>query len=68
MMKLPINYFQAIQRLSLYIVSAQGNETDFLSRFFVPQAGVPEAPVTGSAHTTLILYWSKRLGKSYYLI
>lgn len=45
------------------IVSAQGNKTDFVSRFFAPQAGIPEDPVTGSAHTTLIPYWSKRLGK-----
>jgi PhzF family phenazine biosynthesis protein len=45
------------------IVSAQGNEVDFVSRFFAPQSGVPEDPVTGSAHTTLIPYWSKRLRK-----
>ncbi|MBA4366013.1 MAG: isomerase [Desulfobacterium sp.] len=45
------------------IVSAQGNEVDFISRFFAPQCGIPEDPVTGSAHTTLIPYWSKRLGK-----
>jgi PhzF family phenazine biosynthesis protein len=36
---------------------------DFVSRFFGPQSGVPEDPVTGSAHTTLTPYWSKRLGK-----
>jgi PhzF family phenazine biosynthesis protein len=36
---------------------------DFVSRFFGPQSGVPEDPVTGSAHTTLTPYWSNRLGK-----
>jgi PhzF family phenazine biosynthesis protein len=36
---------------------------DFVSRFFAPAKGVPEDPVTGSAHCTLIPYWSKRLGK-----
>ena len=46
------------------IVSSIGNEVDFVSRFFAPQAGVAEDPVTGSAHTTLIPYWSKRLAKN----
>ena len=45
------------------IVSAPGNEFDFVSRFFAPQLGIPEDPVTGSAHTTLIPYWSGKLGK-----
>jgi len=45
------------------IISAPGKEVDFVSRFFAPQSGIPEDPVTGSAHTTLIPYWSKRLGK-----
>jgi predicted PhzF superfamily epimerase YddE/YHI9 len=45
------------------IVSSPGHDADFVSRFFAPQSGVPEDPVTGSAHTTLIPYWSKRLGK-----
>ena len=45
------------------IVTAAGNEVDFVSRFFAPQVGVPEDPVTGSAHTTLIPYWSERLQK-----
>jgi len=40
-----------------------GDTLDFVSRFFGPQSGVPEDPVTGSAHTTLTPYWSKRLGK-----
>ena len=46
------------------IVSAPGDSVDFVSRFFAPQCGVNEDPVTGSAHTSLIPYWSKALGKS----
>lgn len=46
------------------IVSAAGSESDFVSRFFAPKVGVPEDPVTGSAHSTLIPYWAERLGKS----
>jgi PhzF family phenazine biosynthesis protein len=45
------------------IVTAPGKNSDFVSRFFAPGAGVPEDPVTGSAHCTLIPYWSRRLGK-----
>jgi PhzF family phenazine biosynthesis protein len=45
------------------IVTAPGDDVDFVSRFFAPKAGVPEDPVTGSAHCTLIPYWSERLGK-----
>jgi len=45
------------------IVTAPGDTVDFVSRFFAPSKGVPEDPVTGSAHCTLIPYWSARLGK-----
>ena len=46
------------------IVTAPGdNGIDFFSRFFAPAQGVPEDPVTGSAHCTLVPYWAKRLGK-----
>ncbi|MCX6247178.1 MAG: PhzF family phenazine biosynthesis protein [Bacteroidetes bacterium] len=45
------------------IVTAKGEECDFVSRFFAPQVGINEDPVTGSAHTTLIPYWSARLRK-----
>ena len=45
------------------IVSAPGKEVDFVSRFFCPQVGIAEDPVTGSAHTSLTPYWSRRLGK-----
>ncbi|QBA65479.1 PhzF family phenazine biosynthesis protein [Muriicola soli] len=45
------------------IVTAPGNEVDFVSRFFAPSCGIPEDPVTGSAHTSLTPYWAKSLGK-----
>lgn len=45
------------------IATAPGEEFDFVSRFFAPQSGVPEDPVTGSAHTTLTPFWAERLGK-----
>jgi len=45
------------------IVTAPGRDVDFVSRFFAPDVGVNEDPVTGSAHTTLTPYWSARLGK-----
>lgn len=46
------------------IVTAKGNNSDFVSRFFAPQSGINEDPVTGSAHTTLIPYWAKKLNKT----
>ncbi len=45
------------------IVTAPGKEVDFVSRFFAPNAGVSEDPVTGSSHSTLVPYWAERLGK-----
>jgi PhzF family phenazine biosynthesis protein len=45
------------------IVTAPGAGHDFVSRFFAPALGVPEDPVTGSAHCALVPYWSRRLGK-----
>jgi PhzF family phenazine biosynthesis protein len=53
----------AIDRFAT-IVTAPGTDCDFVSRFFAPAKGVPEDPVTGSAHCTLIPYWAARLGKS----
>ena len=47
-----------------YIVTAKGDSADFVSRFFAPEVGVPEDPVTGSAHCNLIPYWAERLGKN----
>lgn len=46
------------------IVTAPGTESDFASRFFAPRAGINEDPVTGSAHTTLVPYWSKKFNKT----
>ncbi len=46
------------------IVTAPGKESDFVSRFFAPLAGINEDPVTGSAHTTLIPFWAERLNKT----
>jgi PhzF family phenazine biosynthesis protein len=46
------------------IATAPGKNSDFVSRFFAPKVGVPEDPVTGSAHCTLVPFWAHRLGKS----
>lgn len=46
------------------IVTAPGMEVDFVSRFFAPQFGIAEDPVTGSAHCELAPYWAERLGKN----
>lgn len=48
----------------MIIATAPGEKADFVSRCFAPRAGIPEDPVTGSAHTTLVPYWSTRLGKA----
>ncbi len=45
------------------IATAPGTACDFVSRFFAPRVGVPEDPVTGSAHCTLAPYWAARLGR-----
>jgi PhzF family phenazine biosynthesis protein len=45
------------------IITAPGDNCDFVSRFFTPQASILEDPVTGSAHCSLVPYWSERLGK-----
>jgi PhzF family phenazine biosynthesis protein len=46
------------------IVTARGNASDFVSRFFAPGKGIPEDPVTGRAHCTLVPFWAERLGKT----
>lgn len=46
-----------------FAATAPGDAVDFVSRFFAPRAGVPEDPVTGSAHCVLAPYWADRLGK-----
>jgi len=56
----------ALARVDVFAacVTAPGSgRVDFVSRFFAPAGGVPEDPVTGSAHCTLIPYWAERLGK-----
>ena len=45
------------------IVTALGDDCDFVSRYFAPNVGIPEDPVTGSAHCVLVPYWSQRLRK-----
>jgi PhzF family phenazine biosynthesis protein len=47
-----------------FIATAPGTDCDFVSRFFAPAKGVPEDPVTGSAHCTLVPYWAEQLGKT----
>ncbi len=56
----------ALARVEMFaiIVTAPGEQADFVSRFFAPACGVPEDPVTGSAHCTLAPYWAARLGKT----
>lgn len=46
------------------IVTARGIEHDFVSRFFAPKCGIPEDPVTGSAHCELAPYWAEHLGRT----
>jgi predicted PhzF superfamily epimerase YddE/YHI9 len=49
---------------AMVIVTAPGQDVDFVSRFFAPSFGIDEDPVTGSSHCTLIPYWAARLGKN----
>ena len=48
----------------IFTAPASGKGYDFVSRFFAPNAGIPEDPVTGSSHTTLIPYWAEKLNKN----
>jgi PhzF family phenazine biosynthesis protein len=61
-----IPVFDSIAKLKCrgVIITAKGDTVDFVSRFFAPQSGINEDPVTGSAHTTLTPYWSKQLNKT----
>lgn len=58
--------FQQVSKLKTrgVIVTAKGENTDFVSRFFAPRVGVNEDPVCGSAHTLLTPFWAKCLGKN----
>jgi PhzF family phenazine biosynthesis protein len=57
---------QALKKIDRFavIVTAPGKDCDFVSRFFAPAKGVPEDPVTGSAHCTLVPYWAQELNKT----
>ncbi len=57
--------FAALSRIESlgFVVTALGDNSDFVSGFFAPSAGIDEDPVTGSAHCNLIPYWAERLGK-----
>lgn len=55
----------AAEPLAIMVTAAADDpEVEFVSRFFAPSAGIPEDPVTGSAHTSLVPYWSGVLGKT----
>jgi PhzF family phenazine biosynthesis protein len=58
--------FQALAKVVKMgvIATAKGEHSDFVSRFFIPSAGINEDPVTGSAHCNLIPYWAAKLGKN----
>jgi PhzF family phenazine biosynthesis protein len=57
--------FAALERVACrgVIITSKGERSDFVSRFFAPQVGIPEDPVTGSAHCVLIPYWAGVLRK-----
>jgi predicted PhzF superfamily epimerase YddE/YHI9 len=54
----------ALDWSSVMVTAPVDGDADFVSRFFAPRMGVPEDPVTGSAHCTLAPYWGQRLGKT----
>lgn len=53
-----------IETRGVIVTARSGGDVDFISRFFAPRFGVPEDPVTGSAHCCLAPHWSPRLGKN----
>ena len=56
------DYVAGLQGMGL-IITAPGDASDCASRYFAPQLGIDEDPVTGSAHCTIVPYWAARLGK-----
>jgi len=58
--------FVAILKIPTHavIITAPGKDCDFVSRFFAPEVGIFEDPVTGSSHCNLIPYWAEKLGKA----
>jgi len=61
--------FSLLARLDIrgIIITAKGEKADFVSRFFAPGTGINEDPVTGSAHTFLVPFWSERLEKTEFI-
>jgi len=62
-LKPDLKHLATLEECRGVIITAPGNEADFVSRCFFPQVGVDEDPATGSAHTTLTPYWAKKLKK-----
>lgn len=56
------DYIANMEGLGL-IITAPGDHSDCASRYFAPQAGINEDPVTGAAHCTIVPYWATQLGK-----
>lgn len=58
--------FEALSRVDALgvIATAPGESCDFVSRFFAPKEGIPEDPVTGSAHSILVPFWAEQTGKT----
>jgi len=59
-----ISLLKQLKDVFAVVVTARGTDCDFVSRFFAPGIGVPEDPVTGSSHSTLIPFWHARLGRN----
>jgi PhzF family phenazine biosynthesis protein len=59
-----MNGLMDLDRFAVIVTAPGDGGCDFVSRFFAPAHGVPEDPVTGSAHCTLVPYWAARLGKT----
>lgn len=59
--------FEALKRIDNrgIIITARGDRSDFVSRFFAPRVGIPEDPVTGSAHCVLTPYWAGQFKKDF---
>lgn len=62
-MKPDFNLLKQLDQFFGIIITAKGDLSDFVSRYFAPNAGILEDPVTGSSHSTLIPFWSERLDK-----
>ncbi len=58
--------FKALAKIGArgIIATSIGDQSDFVSRFFAPQSGIDEDPVTGSAHTGTVPYWAEQLNKT----